>query len=53
MGKTIGREPSWQSAHKRKDGSYVNEEAEEIGVNKLITFHCVHFQTFFFSLLWN
>ncbi|KAJ1378342.1 putative transposase, Ptta/En/Spm, plant [Sesbania bispinosa] len=30
-GKTIGRGPMWNMTHKRKDRSYVNDEAREIG----------------------
>ncbi|KAJ1427612.1 putative transposase, Ptta/En/Spm, plant [Sesbania bispinosa] len=29
-GKTIGRGPMWNMTHKKKDGSYVNDEAREI-----------------------
>ncbi|CAI8608550.1 unnamed protein product [Vicia faba] len=32
MDKTIGRGLMWNMTHKKKDGSYVNEKAKEIGV---------------------
>ncbi|XP_016469549.1 uncharacterized protein LOC107791915 [Nicotiana tabacum] len=33
MGKEVDRGKVWTETHKRKDGSYVNDQAREIGIN--------------------
>jgi len=40
LGKNIGRAEMWKVTHKRKKGTYVNDEAMEIGVTLLISLSC-------------
>ena len=49
-GREVGRGQMWNLTHKKKDGTYVTEEAREIAVNIIFIVICYNykFNLFFF-----
>ena len=50
-GREVGRGQMWSLTHKKKDGSYVNEEAREIAVNIVFIVVCYNYWFNFFYKL--
>jgi len=49
-GKNIGRAEMWKITHKRKNGTYVNDEAMEIGVTLFLLISKHHVFLFYYLL---
>ena len=43
-GREVDRGQMWTLTHKKKDGSYVNEEAREIAVNIIFIVMCYNYK---------
>ena len=44
IGREVGRGQMWNLTHKKKDGTYVTEEAREIAVNIIFIVMCYNYK---------